>query len=132
LRFLLDSHYCLWLAVDRTRLRTAEQKLLFDPVYTLAFSSVAIWELKIKWEARFVSGSRKGQADPGDVLDVLRALDLEEIDLTSNQAAAVLRNPVSHGDPFDAQLLIVAQETDRILLTRDEKLRGHPLAFHAN
>ncbi len=132
MRLLLDSHYCLWLAVDRTRLRTAEQKLLFDPVYTLAFSSVAIWELKIKWDPRFVSGSRKGQADPGDVLDVLRALDLEEIDLTSNQAAALLRNPVSHRDPFDAQLLIVAQETDRILLTRDEKLRGHPLAFHAN
>ena len=81
---------------------------------------------------RFVSGMRKGEANPNDVLDILRALDLEEIDLTSQMAAAPLSHPAPHRDPFDAQLLTVAQETDRLLITRDEKLRGHPLAFHAD
>ena len=37
---------------------------------------------------------------------------------------------MDHSDPFDELLLTVAQETSRKLLTRDEKLRGHPLAFH--
>lgn len=131
MRLLLDSHYCFWLALRHDRLTPGEFAMLIEPENDIAFPSVAIWELRIKWERRFMSGTRKGEANPQDVLDYLRNLELAAVDLTPEVAAASLATPISHGDPFDALLLTIAQETGRKLFTRDEKLRGHPLAFHA-
>lgn len=105
--------------------------MLIDPAHDLAFSSVSIWELQIKWDRRFASGDRKLGVYPIDVLDGLRAVTIGALDLTPELAAAKLQFPLQHGDPFDTLLLTIAQETGRKLFTRDEKLRGHPLAFHA-
>ena len=132
MRLLLDSHYCLWLTLRRDRLRAPEFDALIDPDNDLAFSSISIWELRIKWDRRYVSGERKIDASPNDVLDGLRAVRLTVVDLTADLAATPLRSPIPHSDPFDELLLTIAQETDRRLLTRDKKLRGHPLAFHAD
>ena len=112
-------------------LTPAELAVVLEPDNDLAFASVAIWELQIKWERRFASGERKGAANPDDVLTYLRDLEMPAIDLTPELAAARLRDPVVHKDPFDALLLTIAQQTGRKLFTRDGKLRGHPLAFHA-
>ncbi|MFT4027648.1 MAG: PIN domain-containing protein [Novosphingobium sp.] len=129
---LLDSHYCFWLALRRDRLTPREFAMLIEPENDIAFASVAIWELRIKWERRFMSGTRKGEANPQEVLDYLRDLEMPGIALTPEIAAAPLTAPIAHSDPFDALLLTIAQETDRKLLTRDRMLRGHPLAFHAD
>ncbi len=49
--------------------------------------------------------------------------------LTPDQAAASLKHPTPHRDPFDEILLIQAQELGVRLLTRDRLLIGHPLAL---
>ena len=131
MRLLLDSHYCLWLTLRRDRLRPAEFGVLVDPDNELAFASTSIWELQTKWERRFVSGERKGEASPLQILRGLRSVNIACVDLTAEIAASELRSPIQHGDPFDALLLTIAQETGLKLFTRDEKLRGHPLAYHA-
>jgi PIN domain nuclease of toxin-antitoxin system len=132
LKLLLDSHFCFWLAIQQDRMRPAELAVVLEPDNEIAFTSVAIWELRIKWDRRFVSGERKGEANPSDVLGYLREIKLPAIDLTSELAGASLHTPTAHADPFDALLLTIAQETGRRLFTRDEKLRGHPMAFHAD
>ena len=132
MRLLLDSHICFWFALKQERLTTAELAIIRSADANLAFSSIAIWELRIKWNKRFVSGERKGEANPLDVLNYLRRIEITSIDLTPELAATKLIAPIGYGDPFDALLLTVAQETDRLLLTRDEKLRGHPQAYHAS
>lgn len=132
MKLLLDSHYCFWLALRRDRLTTAELAIIFEPQNEIAFPSAAIWELRIKWNKRHVSGDRKGEANPSDVLVYLREIEMPSIDLTPEIASATLRFPIAHNDPFDELLVIIAQETARKLLTRDEKLRGHPLALHAS
>lgn len=118
--------------MKRDRLAPAELAVLVEPENDIAFASAAIWELRIKWEKRFVSGARKGEANPSDVLTYLRDLEMPAIDLTPEIAAASLFEPIAHSDPFDDLLLTVAQETGRKLFTRDAKLRGHPLAYHAD
>ena len=106
--------------------------VILSPENDLGFASISIWELRIKWDKRFVSGARKGEANPLDVLNYLRLVEIPQIDLTPDLAACELKMPVAHNDPFDVLLLTIAQETDRKLLTRDAKLRGHPLALHAD
>lgn len=131
MRLLLDSHFALWLTLDRSHLSVAEMALLSDTANEVAASAVSIWELRIKWEKRFTSGERKGKVDPQVVLQTLRRLGVPVFDLTADHVATVLRTAASNNDPFDEQLLIHAQELGMRLLTRDKKLVDHPFALVA-
>jgi PIN domain nuclease of toxin-antitoxin system len=53
------------------------------------------------------------------------------VDLDGDAAAASLSGPIDHSDPFDELLHSHAQQLQMRLLTRDEKLAGHPLAVAA-
>lgn len=130
MRILLDTHFAFWLALAPSMIRPSERELFSDPAHDFAASAVSIWELKIKWEKRFASGERKGAANPLDVLRTLRARNVPVEPLTPDQAAALLQFPAKNNDPFDEQLLIHAQELGMRLLTRDEKLVGHPLVLN--
>ena len=129
MRLLLDSHYAFWLTLKRSQLSSAEFSALTDSANQLFVSCVSIWELRIKWESRFVSGMRKGEANPTDVLQLVRWLEIPVVDLTPDHAAASLRYPMAHKDPFDEQLLIHAQELGLLLFTRDADLVGHPQTY---
>ena len=130
MRLLLDTHHCYWLVVEPGKLTPSERRTI-DRSNALAFSAASIWELRLKWGRRFVSGERKGPVDPADLLEALTIRGLRVLTVTPHIAAATLRHPLDHSDPFDELLLTQAQEEGYRLLTRDEKLASHPLALVA-
>lgn len=132
MRILLDTHLAYWLASDYSRLRPSELAAIMEPDNDVAVSAVSLWELRIKWQSRYSSGDRKGPGDSLEVLAALKRMNISAFALTAEHSAAGLRQPIGHKDPFDELLLTIAQETGHKLMTRDEKLRGHPLAFHAD
>ena len=113
-----------WLVGDRSALREAEWAVLADPENDLACSSVALWELTLKWDSRFQSGDRKGPADPAQILSALQIAEVPVLPLTEDQAVAPLATPIPHRDPFDRMLLVQAQQLDMKLFTRDARLRA--------
>ena len=129
---LLDTHIAVWLATDRNQLSMGELAAIIEPNNEIIVSAVSVWELSIKWQKFFRSGERKGPMDPAEFLLALSQMEMPVLSLTAELAAAQLRTAAVHGDPFDTMLLTVAQETNARLLTRDDKLRGHPLAYHAS
>ena len=132
MRFLLDTHFVLWAATDRSQLTQNEYSVLLDPANELFVSAVSIWELRIKWNRRFRSGSRKGPHDPQGLLQAVQRLGLVVEPLTGEQSATSLEFAPTHSDPFDELLLAVAQHFRAMLFTRDKDLCGHPLAYHAS
>lgn len=132
MRLLLDTHIVLWLATEREKLSPTELGWIVDPDNEFMISAVSVWELRIKWHSFFASGERKGPIDPARLLYLLGAMKLEVEPLATVHAAAPLRSPLQHSDPFDDLLLTIAQETGRLLLTRDTRLRGHAQAIHAD
>ena len=129
MRLLLDTHYALWVAVFTDRLKGSERPLL-DANEVVA-SAVSLWELRIKWALFGRDGARKGPADPADVFTGLARLGIATLPLTAEQACAGLLHPIAHRDPFDEQLLVQAQNLGARLLTRDDRLLDHPLAWRA-
>ena len=129
---LLDTHIAVWLATDRNQLSMGELAAIIEPNNEIVVSAVSVWELSIKWQKFFRSGERKGPMDPAEFLLALTQMDMPVLSLTPEHAAAQLSGAAFHADPFDTLLLTIAQETKAKLLTRDEKLRGHPLALHAS
>ena len=129
MRLLLDTHIAIWAALDPDALTEAERRHLEGANAPLVFSSVSVWELRLKWHSFHISGSRKGPVAPATVVAFARAIGWELLPLTAVHASAELAQPLGHRDPFDELLLVQAQEEGMRLLTRDAKLIGHPFAF---
>jgi PIN domain nuclease of toxin-antitoxin system len=131
LKLLLDTHIAFWLATDRDKLNAREMRPLTSMDTECYLPTVALWELRIKWESLTKSGQPKGPISPMAALITFRALLLPIVPLIPDIAVTPLRSPIGHNDPFDVLLLVHAQELDMKLLTRDKKLKGHPLAYFA-
>lgn len=131
MRLLLDTHIAFWLVNDSQSLSLAETTILRRADVEIALTAVALWELRLKWQALYRSGDRKGPIDPQEALAAFRRLGLPILPLDADVAATALLHPIAHKDPFDDLLLVQAQQLGMKLFTRDEKLIGHPLAFFA-
>ena len=128
MRLLLDTHIAVWAALDPDELSHAERTQMTNADAPLVFSSVAVWELRLKWHRFHISGARKGPVHPGTVVAFAAAVGWEFLPLIARHAAAELSHPLDHKDPFDELLLVQAQEEAMRLLTRDTKLMNHPYA----
>jgi PIN domain nuclease of toxin-antitoxin system len=116
LKLLLDTHIAVWAALDPDALTEAERKLMAGADSPLVLSTVAAWELKLKWHSFHISGERKGPLDPAVVVAFAKAIDWELLPLIAAHAAAELAQPLRHRDPFDELLLVQAQEEGMRLL----------------
>ena len=126
---LLDTHYVFGLAGAPGVLSVAERRFLSDYPERIIVSAVSIWEVRLKWHVFHQSGERKGPLSPEGVVSILSTDEIVEfLMLTPDHAAAELKRPLSHRDPFDELLLAQAQVEGLKLLTRDRRLVGHPLA----
>jgi PIN domain nuclease of toxin-antitoxin system len=128
-RLLLDTHIAVWAALDPGALTEAERRSMAEADAPLVLSAVSVWELRLKWHSFHITGARKGPLDPAAVVAFAGAIDWEFLPLTARHAAAQLRYPIGHKDPFDELLLVQAQEEGMRLLTRDTKLAAHPIVF---
>jgi PIN domain nuclease of toxin-antitoxin system len=128
---LLDTHYVFAIAGTPGRLSAHEHRVLADTAHSFLVSAVSIWEIGLKWESLHMTGARKGPGGPEDILKVLLGQRIGFVALTPAHAAADLVVRLPHHDPFDALLLVQAQEERHRLLTRDANLLAHPLAVAA-
>lgn len=126
---ILDTHYVFALAGADIKLRKREREFLTAPGDRLLVSAISIWEVRLKWTLLHRSGDRKGPASPQQVIEALASEPIEYLNLTPEHAATELAVALPHRDPFDELLLAQAQAESAALLTRDERLRGHPLAL---
>ena len=132
MRLLLDTHIAVWAALDPDALSDAERAQMTKADAPLVLSSVAVWELRLKWNSLYISGTRKGPVHPGAVVAFATAVGWELLPLTARHASAELSHPLDHKDPFDELLLVQAQEENMRLITRDAELIGHPLTVKSD
>jgi PIN domain nuclease of toxin-antitoxin system len=125
---LLDTHYVFALAGSPGTLSNRELRFLDTYPHRFIVSAIALWEIRLKWNALYASGTRKGPASPAEVLAVLSSDPIIDfLALTPQHAATPLAMPLAHRDPFDELLLVQAQIQQLKLLSRDRKLEQHPL-----
>lgn len=128
MRILLDTSYLYDLMAAPGRLSGVERRFLTQPGTQIYVSTVSIWEMRLKHNARRRTGLRKSPFDPNDVIAVLEGQNVSFLPITVRHAARALDTPLAHKDPFDELLLVQAQEEGLKLLTCDQQMAGHPLA----
>ena len=118
MRLLLDTHVFLWsIKGDRRLSRALKAKI--SQATDVYVSSASIWESAIKIKLK------KLDADIHEMIEAIPASGFLELPITSYHAAAVLRLPELHRDPFDRILIAQAISEPLTFLTADSILKNY-------
>ena len=130
MRLLIDTHFLIWLATDRQQLTASDRDVLIDPANELFVSAVSIWELRTKVRAERRRKRPELTLFPAAAIAFCRENDITIFPLTVEHCTIILRTEPLNNDPFDEMIVVHAQELGAMLLTRDDHLLHHPLAYH--
>ena len=96
----------------------------------LFLSAISIWELRLEWRSKPRQASAQGLITAPQAVAFAAARAITIAPFTAKVASTPLSPPLAHKDPFDDVLLVHAGLLGAKLLTRDEDILGHPLAYH--
>jgi PIN domain nuclease of toxin-antitoxin system len=122
MRFLLDTHFVLWLPINFREIRTEARKILLNPDNQFVFSVSSIWEIAIKKGL----GRPDFPHDPREMRKLLIENGYGELTIESRHVVMVDSMPPIHKDPFDRILIAQAMVEGITLLTSDPVIAKYP------
>ena len=117
MNLLLDTHLLLWAAANDQMMSQRADELVRDDANVLWFSAASIWEIAIKRTLDRPDFT----ADPDTMRAGLLANGYNELPIDGRHAAAVLRLPRLHADPFD-RILVAQAEIEGLRLVTSDKM----------
>jgi len=122
MKFLLDTHFILWLPIGGRGVTRSARALLNDSANEFVFSVASLWEIALK-RARY-----RGTFafDPRVIRREMIENGYEELPILSQHVLGMEALPPIHNDPFD-RLLIAQAIVERIIfLTVDATIARYP------
>ncbi len=119
-KIFFATHVLLWAAAAPERLGSSRQGFL-DAERRL-LSAASTWELAIK---QGLGKLALGTDVRSWVDSAIEELQLDQLAITGQHAAAVEHLPTVHRDPFDRLLIARARSEGAVLLTADRALLGY-------
>ncbi len=122
MKFLLDTHFLLWLPIDHRSISPSARALFSHPDHEFLFSAASLWEISLK-RARFGSGFG---FEPREIRRHLLENGYEELQVNCEHAVSIDMLPPIHKDPFDRLLIAQAMIEGITLLTADVTIARYP------
>jgi PIN domain nuclease of toxin-antitoxin system len=122
MKFLLDTHYVLWIPIDDPKISLKARAILESPANEFVFSVSSIWEIAIKKGRQ----RRDFRSDPREIRRLMLENGYGELTVQSQHAVAVDSLAPIHKDPFDRILIAQAIVEGITLLTADPKIAKYP------
>lgn len=124
MKYLLDTHTFLWLAIDDEKLSPIARAICEDSANELFLSLASVWEIQIK------VGVGKLQL-PVSLLELVAAQETQNrVQLLPIQLAHIVflaDLPNHHRDPFDRMLVAQALSEELTIITNDATLPSYPV-----
>ncbi len=122
MKFLLDTHFVIWIPIDDRRISRAARAVIMSPANEFVFSAASLWEIAIK-------RTQKGADfafDPREIRRQMIANGYDELSVEGSHAVSVDALPPIHKDPFDRLLIAQAIVEGITLLTADPIIARYP------
>lgn len=120
-RLLVDTHVLLWAVAEPERLPVSFREQLESPDNEVFFSAASIWEVAIKLQI----GRLSLVVTPEEIAAAAVRIGFDELPVRAAHAAAILRLPLHHRDPFDRLLIAQAIHEPARFLTVDRILEAY-------
>jgi len=103
MKFLLDTHFVIWIPIDDRRISRTARAVLMSAANEFVFSAASLWEIAIK------RSQKRGDFafDPREIRRQMIANGYDELSVEGSHAVSVDALPPIHKDPFDR--LLIAQ-----------------------
>lgn len=123
MRYLLDSHFFIWLMEDSKKVSPEIKLLIKDSVNEVFVSVIAVWEIVIK--------KSKGLKTPKDITGGITRAGFKILPIEISHALEVEKLPLyrDHKDPFDRMLISQAKVEKLTLVTSDPKIWKYKLSL---
>jgi PIN domain nuclease of toxin-antitoxin system len=122
LKLLLDTHAALWFLSGDDRLSENAARHLTDDSNRVLLSAAVVWEISIKRALGKL-------VVPDDYLSLLLDAGVQPLAVSVAHAAAVVRLPPHHRDPFDRILVSQATVEAGAIVSRDDALRPYEVTL---
>jgi len=122
MKFLLDTHFVVWLPIGGRGLTRAARTLLNDKENQFLFSDASLWEIALKRE-RY---GKKFAFDPREIRRQMMENGYEELPVSGSHVAALDSLGQTNKNPFDRLLIAQAMVEGITLLTADASVARYP------
>ncbi len=122
MKFLLDTHFILWLPIGGRGIKRTARALLENSGNEFLFSAASLWEIALK-RARY-----RGTFgfDPREIRMQMFENGYEELPVSGKHVLGVEALAPIHKDPFDRLLIAQAIVEGITLLTVDATVASYP------
>jgi len=124
MKYLLDTHIVVWMALDSPSLSNAAKTIICDDAAELYVSAASVWEASIKGTQRMGISAEHLCRDIEEAGCVI-------LDVNARHAVRVGSLPGHHHDPFGRILLAQALTEGMQLVTADRQLAAYGAAVLA-
>ena len=121
MRYLIDTHFILWLPIDFSGISRAARAILMNQDNDFLFSAGSLWEIGLK-RARYDNFAFETK----EIRRQLLENGYEELPVNGQHVVAVEFLAPIHKDPFDRLLIAQAMVEGITLLTADATIARYP------
>lgn len=125
MKYLLDTHICLWAISNKSKLSTTTRSILEEGKSEIFVSQISLWEIAIKYKlGKFPEFNVRLE----EFIDSIADVDFTILPLKNEHLTAYFAYPHfndDHKDPFDRLLLVTAVVKGAGFITKDEKFDAY-------
>ena len=123
MRYLLDTHFVLWLLFDAEKVSSKIRLILENPKNEISVSKISLWEISLKYG---LGKLNLYNSKPEEIEKILLLNSYNILDLNSGDILSFYNLPQNlHKDPFDKMIVWQAIKNNLVLITQDEKLEEY-------
>ena len=125
MKYLLDTHVCLWAVSDKSRLSSSASKVIKDTNVEILVSQISLWEIAIKYR---LGKFPEFNASLKEFIKTITDTGFTLLTLKNEHLISYFNYPhfvEDHKDPFDRLLLVTADVEKAAFITKDEKFDAY-------
>ena len=125
MKYLLDTHTVIWLAVNPSALSKSADYAIFDSGDESFVSIASAWEVAIKigtGKLRFVGGV-------SEFFKIINENGFGLLPITENHVKTLELLPILHKDPFDRLLISTALAENLTIITADDNIHRYDVPW---
>jgi PIN domain nuclease of toxin-antitoxin system len=119
MRFVIDTHYVLWAAINSTRMEPWARRLIADLNNEILVSAASIYEISLK--VRYGKLPQAVEFESDLIANIESRLGYTLLPLEQEAMIRAARFEDMHADPFDRMIAAHAIQNNLPLLSTDDK-----------
>lgn len=121
MKFLIDTHILIWLAVSPEKVPKSVFEIIENPQNDLYISTVTLWEIAIKLSIKKLD--LKG-LEISDLVQICNEQGIKIVQLPISAVTKYRNLPIkeNHRDPFDRALISLCISDGYVFLSHDSKI----------